>query len=143
MDDNREKAMEQLVQIHKLLHREQTQNFSEFGGQGRVLKMLQTQPEISQKELTQMLGMSKQAAAKLVEKLDNGGYITRAPSEADGRTYNITLTAKGAAAALKMENDRRDLGLDCLSDSELDTLTGLHERIIEHFAEVLKNDCDS
>jgi DNA-binding MarR family transcriptional regulator len=73
----------------------------------------------------------------LAEKLEKGGYIVRAPSQTDGRTYNITLTEKGAAAALKMESDRRDLGLDCLSDSELDTLTGLHERIIRHFAEIL------
>jgi DNA-binding MarR family transcriptional regulator len=137
MDDKQEKAMAQLLQIHKLFHREQTQNFTGLGGQGRVLKMLQTQPEISQKELTRMLGMSKQAAAKLAEKLEKGGYIERAPSQTDGRTYSITLTEKGAAAALKMEGDRRELGLDCLSDSELDTLTGLHGRIIKHFAEVL------
>lgn len=60
--------------------------------------MLKLKLEITQKELTYLLDMSKQALGELLSKLEKAGYITRKPSEEDRRMIIITLTEKGKAA---------------------------------------------
>ncbi|CAB1244078.1 MarR family winged helix-turn-helix transcriptional regulator [Clostridium sp. MT-14] len=141
MSEIREEILEQFVHLHTLLHRCQMKNFKNFGpwgnphrGQGRVLSILKMKPEISQKELTYLLDMSRQALAELLSKLEKNGYIERKTSEEDRRSFNIKLTEKGAAAAGKMDDDTSpelDKVFDCLSDEELSNLSEYLKRIIE------------
>ena len=81
---------EQLQQLQMLMHRTSFHSFMGAGkahnphrGQGRVLAILKMKPEISQRDLTYLLGMSKQSIAQLLDKLEKSGYITREPSEED------------------------------------------------------------
>jgi DNA-binding MarR family transcriptional regulator len=64
-------------------------------GQGRVLALLKIQPEISTKNLAYLLGIRQQSLNELLNKMENGGYVERKPSEADKRIMIIHLTDKG------------------------------------------------
>ncbi len=68
-------------------------------GQGRVISILKLKPEITQRELTYLLGMSKQALGELLGKLEGCGYIVRSAAPWDGRMMVVKLTEKGQEAA--------------------------------------------
>lgn len=141
MSEIREEILEQFTHLHKLLHRYQMQNLRNFGpfsnphrGQGRVLSILKMKPEISQKELTYLLDMSRQALAELLSKLEKNEYIQRETSEKDRRSFNIKLTEKGAQAASEIDDDKSpelEKVFDCLSNEELSNLSEYLKRIIE------------
>lgn len=101
-------------------------------GQGRILSILKLKPEITQKELTYLLDMSKQALGELLSKLESCGYITRTPSKEDGRVMLITLTEKGKAESAEMESDSDDTEdlFQCLTDDEQKNLEQYLERLI-------------
>lgn len=132
---------DQLQQLQMLMHRA---SFSHFGkmhnphrGQGRVLALLKLKPEISQRELTYLLNMSKQAVAELLSKLERSGYITREPSPDDKRAMIIHLTEKGAEATDEVDDTMPSSGkmLDCLNDEELTVFSDYLGRIIAKYEE--------
>ena len=140
MSEIKNEILEQFIRLQGLLHRYHTQHFMELGllgnphrGQGRVLSILKLKPEISQKELTYLLDMSKQGLAELLYKLEKKGYIKRELVEEDRRSFNIKLTEEGAAVAGEMDDKSLDLNkVFCsLSDEELAKLYGYLQRIIE------------
>ena len=67
-------------------------------GQGRALGLLREGETMTQRELTERLGIRPGSASELVGKLERAGLITRTPSETDRRTADIALTEAGAAA---------------------------------------------
>lgn len=102
MNEQNKKLMDLLMRLEGLLHRHmiagrERKFMNPHRGQGRVLSILKLKPEITQKELTYLLDMSKQALGELLNKLENCGYITRTPSQEDGRVMIVTLTEKGKA----------------------------------------------
>ena len=132
---------EQLRQLQMFTHRAA---FNHFGGshnphrgQGRVLALLKLKPEISQKELTYLLNMSKQAAAELIGKLEKSGYVTRTPSKEDKRVMMIQLTTEGTKAVSDTAEDtpKTDDILDCLTEEEQVSFSGYLERIIKQYEE--------
>jgi DNA-binding MarR family transcriptional regulator len=68
-------------------------------------------------ELARALGITKQAAAKMTDELDQAGYITRTTDPADGRRKRIVLT------------DRAIDFLDA-SAAEFDTITEQWRKIL-------------
>jgi len=101
-------------------------------GQGRVLALLKLQPEISQKELSDILDIRAQSLGELLIKLERSGFIERMPSEIDRRGMVIRLTDAGRQAADENEKKRResDTLFDCLSDHEQTVLLEYLGRII-------------
>ena len=149
MSEMQKEILEQFIRLQGLLHRYHTQHFMELGplgnphrGQGRVLSILKLKPEISQKELTYLLDMSKQGLTELLNKLEKKGYIKREPVEEDRRSFNIKLTEEGAAVAGEMDDMPLDLDkvFDRLSDEELAKLYEYLKRIIESLEDQLPGD---
>lgn len=141
---------EQLQQLQMLMHRATFQDFRGGGrarnphrGQGRVLAILKLKPEISQRDLSYLLDMSKQSLAELLTKLEKSGYITREPSEEDKRVLTIKLTEEGRKAAENVEEHDPDTEniLDCLNSEELTAFSDYLERIIKRY-EALFPDVD-
>lgn len=100
-------------------------------GQGRVLALLALKPEISQKELTYLLGVSRQAMAELLAKLERAGFITRAASPDDPRAKIVHLTEDGAKeASQRKQSEDSDSIFACLTDEEQDTLRALLDKLI-------------
>jgi DNA-binding MarR family transcriptional regulator len=139
-----EEVSEQLRQLQMLMHRAVMQKFAQSGGfhnphrgQGRVLAALKIKPEISQKELTYLLNMSRQSLAELLAKLEKNGYITREPSKTDRRVSTIKLTEEGAKAAENLKDNTTDMEilLDSFSEEELETFHDLLGRLIANFEE--------
>lgn len=139
---------EQLVRLEWLLRRYRLQNYREYGpmadphrGQGRVLALLKLKPEISQKELCNILDIRSQSLGELLAKLERSGYITRTPSEADRRVIEIHLTDAGKKAS-SLEEQRPDNNemFGCLKEEERDTLYGYLTRVIDDLAKKLGDD---
>lgn len=144
MGETKKEILGRFMRLQGLLHRYQAQNFMNFGpwgnpqrGQGRVLALLKLKPEISQKELTYLLDMSKQGLAELLNKLEKNEFITRETSEEDRRSVNIKLTEKGAAVAGEMGDMPPELEklFDVLNDEELANLSDYLKRITERLEE--------
>jgi len=139
MDNLKTTVHEQLQQLQMLMHRTMLTHFRKMHnphrGQGRVLAILKMKPEISQKELTYLLGMSKQAAVELIAKLEKSGYITREPSEEDKRVMTIKLTEAGANAVINTDENAFEATrmFDCLNDDELAKFSEYLKRIIKQY----------
>lgn len=143
MKDMKQTIEEQLQQLQMLMHRKMHhERFEQFGknysphrGQGRVLKILALQPEISQKELTYLLNMSKQAVAELISKLEKSGYITRAHDAQDKRVMIIRLTEEGKKAGENIDENTSEMSklFDCLNADELVQFSAYLGRIIGQY----------
>jgi DNA-binding MarR family transcriptional regulator len=69
---------------------------------GFVLLAARDQPT-SVSELAALMGMTKQAASKLVDAMVSGGYIERGTDPQDGRQRPVTLTGRGEALLSAVE----------------------------------------
>ncbi|WP_225997410.1 MarR family winged helix-turn-helix transcriptional regulator [Myceligenerans pegani] len=101
-------------------------------GQGRVLALLKLQPETTQKELTFLLGMSRQALAELLAKLEKQGLVEREPSSDDKRVVVVRLTEAGREAEQAEEHTPANDLLDVLEDDEVERLSAYLGRILDH-----------
>ena len=145
MSDIKTTISEQLQQLQMLMHRSYFHSFISEGrmhnphrGQGRVLSILKLKPEISQKELTYLLGMSKQSLAELLSKLEKSGYITREASKEDKRVMTVRLTEAGMnVSTADNEGEVFEVTkiLDCLNDEELAEFSEYLTRIIKRYEE--------
>ncbi|MDR2939985.1 MAG: MarR family transcriptional regulator [Clostridiales bacterium] len=128
---------EQLQELQMLMHRAHFHGRmgKAHRGQGRVLAMLKMKPEISQKELTFLLGMRKQSLAELLSKLEKNGLVTREQSGEDKRAMTIKLTEAGLEAANSIEEGSFDVPdvFDCLNEKELAQFSGYLERLIKQY----------
>ena len=107
-------------------------------GQGRALALLKMTPEITQRELTYLLGLSRQASAELLNKLERQGLIAREPSTDDRRVVIVRLTDEGRSAD-QMTGGVTGTGelLDCLDDDEVATFCDFLGRVIEQLEAML------
>lgn len=102
------------------------------GSQKRILIILKEAERITQRELTEWLGIQPGSASEVISKLEGAGYIIRTLSEIDRRTTDIVLTEKGkdaAEEALMQRNKRHEEMFSCLSDGEKAELLSLLEKV--------------
>lgn len=132
------RLLEQHMQIHGLLgrylhhiHMNHGRMMTPYSGQGRVLKFLKLVPEISQRELADLLGIRAQSLGETLSKLEKSGCITRTPSETDRRRIMIRITPEGlkALSADTQENGSEEI-FSCLSAEEKEQLSVLFDKII-------------
>ena len=100
--------------------------------QKRILIILSETGTITQKELTERLGIQPGSASEILSKLENAALITRTPNETDHRTIDIQLTDEGAELAFEAAEQRRhrhEEMFSCLSQVEKETLLSLLEKI--------------
>ena len=144
MSEIKSTITEQLQQLQVLMQRMAFRGFvgrtatrNPHRGQGRVLAIMKMKPEISQRELNYLLGMSKQSLAELLSKLDKSGYITREPSEEDKRVTLIKLTEEGMKIADDMDDEETEASkiLNCLNEEELTKFSDYLDRIIKQYEE--------
>ena len=92
-------------------------------------------------ELAGLLGVSKQAAIKVVDEMEARGFLTRTTSRGDRRVKLLHLTAKGRkvrraalAASRKMERElRAELGDAAVDDMRvaLEQLLARHDALAD------------
>jgi DNA-binding MarR family transcriptional regulator len=67
--------------------------------------------------LRQVLGLTPSGTVRLVDRLQEAGYVTRRPGR-DGRSVSLRLTASGRRAAERVSVARGEVLLDALSGLE-------------------------
>lgn len=60
-----------------------------------ALYYLGTQKHMNQKELSRRMNIKESTVARLVDRLERDGLVTRQRSEEDRRVFNLILTKKG------------------------------------------------
>ena len=145
MSEGKTPISEQMERLQTLMHRivfhryvsEGKPTRNPYRGQGRVLAALMAEPEISQKDLTRQLGMSKQSLAELLGKLEKNGLICRTQSQKDKRSVIVRLLPAGREAACELGDFSCDVEyiFDCLNAEEQAQFSGYLERVMDRCAE--------
>lgn len=100
--------------------------------QKRILIILHESGTLTQKELTERMGIRPGSASEILSKLEHAGLIARSINEADRRTIDIQLTDTGSKLALdavEQRQKRHQEMFSCLSAEEQQTLLSLLEKI--------------
>ena len=102
------------------------------GSQKRILIVLSKTGPITQRALTERLGIQPGSASEVIAKLESADLVKRTPCESDRRTADIALTEKGKVLALQAAEQRRlrhEEMFSCLSAEEKSLLLSLLEKI--------------
>lgn len=102
------------------------------GSQKRILIVLLETGEITQRVLTERLGIQPGSASEVLAKLEHAGLIVRRPSDEDRRTTNVSLTEIGreqASEAKAKRQERYKMMFSCLTEAEECELLSLLEKI--------------
>ena len=86
---------------------------------------------MTQRELTERLGIRPASAGELVGKLERAGLVERTPCQTDRRTADVRLTEAGLARRKEraaLEQERGEL-FTALSEQEKQTLLALLEKL--------------
>lgn len=149
MDNLNRNIFEKFLRVEMLFHRLHDCYFRHRGptgtpvrGQGLVLSIIKENPNITQKQLNEQLGMRQQSVAELLRKLENNRYITRVPCKTDRRVMEIQLTKEGIQAAQVPESIRSatEKIFSCLNDEEKDNFSLYLEKIAENLEKHMEND---
>ncbi|NLC54993.1 MAG: MarR family transcriptional regulator [Erysipelothrix sp.] len=94
-----EKILNKQVRILMRKHQNIVQNYlSKLGlymGQPRLLFYLEEAPGISQRELSEMLDITKEATSVSIRRLEKSGFIERKACTKDRRMNLLNLTSQG------------------------------------------------
>lgn len=102
------------------------------GSQKRILIILHETGGMTQRELTERLGIQPGSVSEVLAKLENAGLIIRTSSEKDHRTTDIRLTQSGqteAKDAATQRKARHQEMFSCLSEEEKETFLKLAEKL--------------
>lgn len=100
--------------------------------QKRILMILNESGTITQRDLTERLGIQPGSASEILSKLEHAGLIIRTQNEADRRMTDIRLTDAGkelATEALVQRKKRHEEMFSCLSEEEKQELLSLLEKV--------------
>lgn len=88
-------TLNRLMITHKSLHRLYLEKLGLFFGQPRLLQVIKLNPKLTQNDLVEKLGVSKEAISVSVRRLEKKGLIRREVDEKDKRKYLLSLTNEG------------------------------------------------
>lgn len=111
------------------------------GSQKRVLIVLCEEGSMTQRALTERLGIQPGSASEVIGKLESAGMVKRTPGEADRRTMEIQLTEAGRKAgeeAGKRRKERHERMFSCFDAEEKKVLLSLLERLNADWDEVYR-----
>lgn len=102
------------------------------GSQKRILIILHETGGMTQRELTERMGVQPGSASEVIGKLESAGLIQRKRSQTDRRTTDIELTETGRIRAEEAVEQRKKRHLEmfsCLSAEEKESLLALVEKL--------------
>ena len=104
-------------------------------GQGRILKILAQQGEVTQKELQEYLGIQSGSISEIISKLEMRGMVTKKKDENDKRKVILSITEEGknkvescSHNTTNHENSKEDLFQE-LTEQEQETLKQLLKKL--------------
>ena len=87
-----------MTNIHEMRHLGRF-GFDGKGGQNRILRILSEDGAMTQRELTERLGIQPGSASEVLGKLEKAGLIIRSQNTADRRTTDVAVTDAGRTQA--------------------------------------------
>ena len=108
-----------------------------------ALVRLKRKPGASQSELADMMEIEKAPAGKIVDRMEEKGWVERRPDISDRRINRIHLTDRGErvyAAIQPISQSTIDDALDDLSSVERERLTALLARVKTRLLETAERD---
>lgn len=100
---------------------------------GYVLLALRTAPSTAV-EIAALLGVTKQAASKLLETMEAGGYVRREAHSEDARAKQVAITARGRKLLGTVESIYEELEgswADIIGQRRVDALRADLRRVVE------------
>lgn len=111
-----------------------------------ALVRLHRRPGASQSELADMMEIEKAPAGKIVDRMEEKGWVERRPDPADRRINRIHLTERGErvhAAIQPISTATIEDALEALKPAERDRLTSLLGRVKARLLEMSHTDLTS
>ena len=103
-----------------------------------TLKVIAHHGPISQREVSERLGVHPSDMVKVVDQLEQYGLVTRVRSEQDRRRYDLTLTVEGELTVERFNEVAREVDKDfyaVLTRTEQKQLEKLMTKLVKgHFA---------
>ncbi len=103
------------------------------GNAGAALLSIGTRPSESIDQLSRVLGLTHSATVRMVDRLEQRGWVRRDRGGSDGRTASLTLTATGRATfrrLLKARNTALSQVTDVLGHRENEALGKLLTKML-------------
>lgn len=107
-------------------------------GQWRFLRQLWLNSGVTQRELSEMVGMREPTTVIAIKSLERSGFVRREKSKTDRRKIHIFLTPKAQALEAKLNpyvEEVHQLATQGMTDEEVDQLQDLLRRVISNLAE--------
>jgi DNA-binding MarR family transcriptional regulator len=104
-----------------------------------TLKVIAHSAPISQREVSERLGVHPSDMVKVVDQLESYGLVRRERADTDRRRYDLTLTAKGERVLARFAELARDVDKDfygVLSAAEQKQLEKLMSKLVSHHFDV-------
>ncbi|MBQ9663575.1 MAG: MarR family transcriptional regulator [Oscillospiraceae bacterium] len=114
------------VQLRELGHMSR-HHLESKGGQGRILSILAQEGVMTQRVLTEKLGIQSGSASEVIGKLERAGLVERSENENDRRTSDVCLTELGRAQSAEATRERPDLFSALNEEEKLQLLTLLEK----------------
>lgn len=93
--------------------------------QWALLARLERQPGISQNELAHIIDVEPITIGRLVDRLEEGGFVQRSPDPGDRRVWRLSLTEKAEPVLAEIAAFRTDLNRTMSDNIDPDTLATL------------------
>ena len=127
-----------VTRLHRSVIEHQLEGTGVYRSQHQILMYVSNNPNVSQKDLAKMYGVSGATIAVSLKKLEKGGYITRLADEADNRINQVSVTEKGKEVIHKSflifeETDR--CFFDGFTDEEMAQFLDFMERAYKNMAD--------
>ena len=109
----------------------------------RVILQLASRGPLTNRELSAMVGLDAANITRVVQNLNELGYVTTRTSATDRRKQIISLTAEGAAAHDAIAPQRKQVGealLECFSPEEAEQFFNFLDRLEDHLQSNVDDD---
>ena len=108
-------------------------------GQDAILAIIAQQPGITQKGLTEILGIQPASVSELLMKLERKGLVSREKNETDHRSICVFLTDTGSQLLQQPESDSVDPFAVLTQEEQVQLRTLLQKLLSDWSAHIHKN----
>ncbi|WP_234442955.1 MarR family winged helix-turn-helix transcriptional regulator [Streptomyces cellulosae] len=125
-------AIFRVARLHRAVAGSLLRETGLYAGQELLMLRLWERGEQRQADLIRMLGLDPSTVTKMLQRLEQAGFVTRKPSAVDRRTVVVSATRAGQALRGQVEQAWRkleELTVAGLTGDERTTVLGLLERV--------------
>jgi DNA-binding MarR family transcriptional regulator len=132
--------------LHRKMNKELNARLVEIGlsnAQSRLLKLLYDKGEMTQIELCKQLGLDKSTVAKLLNRMENNGLVTKTINPRDTRSFLVFPTAKAVGLlpeTQKLLSGWADDVTSCMTKEEKEIFFRLIEQTAQQAAKIASDD---